>query len=72
MSIQWNEDGLNELLGGIQKQVDDVLSNIEIPAGSSVEDIEVILTEKLESAGITPDAAGIREHAEELHADLSK
>ena len=26
MSIQWNEDGLNELFGGIQKKFDDGVS----------------------------------------------
>lgn len=71
MKIEWNQGGLDTVVNSIQQQFDAVAKNHAIPAGSSVDEIETILTEQIRESGATPNPSAVRTKAEEIHSKMS-
>lgn len=69
-SIEFNDDAIKAFESEIQERAAATEGKFPIPRDASVEEIEKILTAQLESAGLTPNAAGVREKAVEVHAAL--
>ena len=69
-SIEFNDEAIAAFEAEIQERAAATEGQFPIPQDASVEDIEKIVTAQLESAGFTPDPAGVREKAAEVHAKL--
>lgn len=72
MKIEWNEEGLADMMSGLQQNFDAAAQEHTIPEGSSVEEIEAILTAQMRASGIEPNVEGIHEQAVEIHAQMSE
>ncbi|MFS0832008.1 hypothetical protein ABC337_15260 [Arthrobacter sp. 1P04PC] len=68
--IEFNDDAIAAFEAEIKARAAATEGKFPIPVDASVEEIEKILTAQLESAGFTPDPAGVHEKAVEVHASL--
>lgn len=64
------DPALRELSDQVQAKLEQVLEELQRQVSFSVEDVERLLTERIEMAGLVPDAEEVRAEAVKIHLRL--